>query len=112
MLFSHISTNFSDMITKIKNTPGLGLELDSYFHSASFEIYVPATPELLSKPIENNISQSHLAAIAAAVSSLLSCNNINPSDISVTVETEYLANQSSPDENQFPQKLIHETTSV
>ena len=81
MLFSHISTNFSDMITKIKNTPGLGLELDSYFHSASFEIYVPATPELLSKPIENNISQSHLAAIAAAVSSLLSCNNINPSDI-------------------------------
>ena len=28
-------------------------------------------------------------------------NNINPSDISVTVETEYLANQSSPDENQF-----------
>ncbi|MGB1333336.1 MAG: Co2+/Mg2+ efflux protein ApaG [Porticoccaceae bacterium] len=28
-------------------------------------------------------------------------NNINPSDISVTVETEYLANQSTPDENQF-----------
>ncbi len=28
-------------------------------------------------------------------------NNINPSDISVTVETEYLANQSRPDENQF-----------
>ena len=28
-------------------------------------------------------------------------NNINPSDISVAVETEYLANQSSPDENQF-----------
>jgi ApaG protein len=28
-------------------------------------------------------------------------NNINPSDISVAVETEYLANQSRPDENQF-----------
>ncbi|MDA9014104.1 Co2+/Mg2+ efflux protein ApaG [Porticoccaceae bacterium] len=28
-------------------------------------------------------------------------NNINPSDIRVTVETEYLANQSTPDENQF-----------
>ena len=28
-------------------------------------------------------------------------NNINPSGISVTVETEYLANQSRPDENQF-----------
>lgn len=28
-------------------------------------------------------------------------NSINPSDISVSVETEYLANQSIPDENQF-----------
>jgi ApaG protein len=28
-------------------------------------------------------------------------NSINPSDISVTVKTEYLANQSIPDENQF-----------
>ena len=28
-------------------------------------------------------------------------NSINPSDINVSVETEYLANQSTPDENQF-----------
>ena len=28
-------------------------------------------------------------------------NSINPSDNSVSVETEYLANQSIPDENQF-----------
>ena len=28
-------------------------------------------------------------------------NSINPSDINVTVETEYLSNQSIPDENQF-----------
>jgi ApaG protein len=28
-------------------------------------------------------------------------NSINPSDISVKVETEYLANQSMPNENQF-----------
>ena len=28
--------------------------------------------------------------------------NINPSDISVSVETEYLDKQSTPDESQFP----------
>lgn len=28
-------------------------------------------------------------------------NSINPSNINVSVETEYLANQSTPDENQF-----------